>query len=59
MCRAWESVVHYAKSDKIVVLAVYGVMILFIVIGVIYGKFLFHTKFFETLCEIHFHAISS
>ncbi|KTF85627.1 hypothetical protein cypCar_00024245, partial [Cyprinus carpio] len=36
MCRAWESVVHYAKSDKIVVLAVYGVMILFIVIGVIY-----------------------
>ncbi|XP_059414992.1 uncharacterized protein LOC132149619 [Carassius carassius] len=34
--RAWESVVHYAKSDKIVVLAVYGVMILFIVIGIIY-----------------------
>ncbi|XP_016352090.1 uncharacterized protein LOC107696320 [Sinocyclocheilus anshuiensis] len=34
--RAWESVVHYAKSDKIVVLVVYGVMILFIVIGIIY-----------------------
>lgn len=36
LCRSWEVVVHYAELDKAVVLVLYGAVILFIVIGIIY-----------------------